>query len=74
MRGEDGVTIIPVLREVVVVEGRLALKEQLHVRRAASTREGARLVTLHRQRTEVERLAPPTAENGQPGVTPPNPG
>jgi stress response protein YsnF len=68
------VTIIPILEEVVAVEKRPVLKEALRVRRVANMREEAQTVTLRRQRAEVERLAPPTAENGQSGATPPNPG
>ena len=73
VREEHGVTIIPVLEEVVVVEKRLVLKEELHVRRVADTREEVQAVTLRRQRAEVERLPPPT-EGGLPGATPYNPG
>ena len=73
VREEGGVTIIPVLEEIVVVEKRLVLKEELHVRRVADTREEEQPVTLRRQRAEIERLVPPI-EDGQPGATPPNPG
>ena len=73
VREEHGVTIIPVLEEVVVVEKRLVLREELHIRRVADTREEAQAVTLRRQRAEVERLPPPT-EGSQPGTTPHNPG
>ena len=72
VREEDGVTVIPVLEEVVVVEKRLVLKEELRVRRVADTREEEQPVTLRRQRAEVERL-PPSAADRQPGATPSNP-
>ena len=39
IRTEDGVTIIPVVEEVLVVEKRLVLKEELHVRRQHTHRE-----------------------------------
>lgn len=74
VREEDGVTIIPVLEEVIVVEKRLVLKEELRVRRVVDIREEEQRVALRRQRAEVERLAPPTAESGQSGATPSNPG
>ncbi len=35
VREENGVTIIPVMEEVVVTETRLVLKEELHIRRDA---------------------------------------
>jgi stress response protein YsnF len=56
VREEDDVTIIPVMEEVVVTETRLVLKEELHVRRVAETREHQQTVLLRRQRAEVERL------------------
>lgn len=56
VREEDGVTIIPVMEEVVVTETRLVLKEELHVRRVVDTREHEQTVLLRRQRAEVERL------------------
>jgi len=39
VREEDGVTVIPVIEEVVVTETRLVLREELHVRRIPGTRE-----------------------------------
>ncbi len=56
VREEDGVTIIPIMEEVVVTETRLVLKEELHIRRVAETREHQQTVLLRRQRAEVERL------------------
>jgi len=56
VREEDGVTIIPVMEEVVVTETRLVLKEELHVRRVVEMREHQQTVLLRRQRAEVERL------------------
>ena len=56
VREENGVTIIPVMEEVVVTETRLVLKEELHIRRVAETREHQQTVLLRRQRAEVERL------------------
>jgi len=61
VREENGVTIIPVMEEVVVTETRLVLKEELHIRRVAETREHQQTVLLRRQRAEVERL-PPTGK------------
>lgn len=56
VREENGVTIIPVMEEVAVTATRLVLKEELHVRRVADTREHQETVLLRRQRAEVERL------------------
>ncbi len=57
-REEDGVLIVPILEEVVVVEKRLVLKEELHIhrnRKRERIEEAVRLKSMH---TEVERVAP----------------
>jgi uncharacterized protein (TIGR02271 family) len=57
IRTEGTVTIIPVLEEVVVVEKRLLLKEEVRITRHA-THEVAELpVTVRKQRAVVERLS-----------------
>jgi uncharacterized protein (TIGR02271 family) len=54
---DDGDTMtIPVVEEVLVVEKRLILKEELHVRRVRSSQKIEQSVPLRRQRAEVERL------------------
>jgi len=58
IRTEDGVTIIPVVEEVLVVEKRLVLKEELHVRRQQTTETVEVPVTVRRQRAVVERVTP----------------
>ena len=63
IRTENGVTIVPVLEEVLVVEKRLVLKEELHIRRKLESKPVEVPVTLRKQRTEVERLAPDTSHN-----------
>ena len=50
--------VIPVLEEVLVVEKRLVLKEEVHVRHTASGEEVEFPVTLRRQRAEIERVGP----------------
>jgi uncharacterized protein (TIGR02271 family) len=55
----DGDTmIVPVIEEVLVVEKRLILKEELHIRRVRSIKSVKQSVTLRRQRAEVDRLPP----------------
>jgi stress response protein YsnF len=54
-RTEGGVTIVPVLEEVLFVEKRLVLKEELHIRRQATTETVEVPVTLRRQRAIVDR-------------------
>lgn len=55
VRQEGEVTIIPVVEEVLVVEKRLVLREELHVRRSVSKRTVEAPVTLRKQRAVVER-------------------
>ena len=56
IRTEGDVTIIPILEEVMVVEKRLVLKEELHVRRTTSMEKVEHPVTLRRQSARVERF------------------
>ena len=58
IRTEGDVTIVPVLEEVLVVEKRLVLKEELHIRRRIITETVEVPVTLHKQRAIVERVDP----------------
>lgn len=58
IREEGGVTIIPIVEEIAVTEVRLVLKEELHVRRVETTRKHEEVVTLRRQRAEVEHIPP----------------
>ena len=60
VRTEDGVTIIPVLEEVLVVEKRLFLKEELRLKRRVTTEHVEVPVTLRKQRAIVERLDIPS--------------
>ena len=64
---EDGdVTIVPVMEEVMVVERRLFLKEEVHVRRVRITERHTETVHLREQEAVVTRTpvgprsAPPT--------------
>ena len=57
-REEDGVTIIPVLEEILVVEKRLVLKEELHIRRSFTDEDVVVPVTLRKQHAVVERVSP----------------
>ena len=55
IRTEGDVTIVPVLEEILVIEKRLFLKEEIHIRRTSETEHVESLVTLRRQRAVVER-------------------
>ncbi|MDF2689253.1 MAG: hypothetical protein K0Q80_2218 [Microvirga sp.] len=55
IRTEGDVMIVPVLEEVLVVEKRLVLKEELHIRRRVSAETVELPITLRKQRAIVER-------------------
>lgn len=55
VREEDGVTIIPVVREVLVVEKKLILAEEVRLRRCTRTEDHAQPILLKSQRAVVER-------------------
>jgi len=57
IRTENGVTIVPVLEEIMVVEKRLVLKEEIHIRRRPTTETVEVPVTLRKQRAIVERVS-----------------
>ena len=62
IRTEGDVTIVPVLEEVLVVEKRLVLKEELHIRRRATTETVEIPVSVKKQRAVISREAGDAAE------------
>ena len=55
IRTEGDLTIVPVVEEILVVEKRLFLKEEIHIRRTRETEHIESHVTLRRQRAVVTR-------------------
>jgi stress response protein YsnF len=55
VRTNGDTTVIPVVEEVLFVEKRLILKEEIHVRRVISEDQVEVPVTLRKQRAVVER-------------------
>lgn len=55
VRQEAGTTIVPVVEEVLVVEKKLMLVEEIRLTRTRTTAEFAQPVTLAAQRAEIER-------------------
>src|ERR1700712_173342 len=53
VRTEGSVTILPVLEEVLVVEKRLVLREEVHIRQTAASENVEVPVTLRRQRPVI---------------------
>jgi uncharacterized protein (TIGR02271 family) len=56
IRQEGDVTIVPVVEEILKVERRLVLKEEVHIRRIRQTERHQESVTLRRQEALVSRL------------------
>lgn len=56
VRREGDVTIVPVVEEVLVVEKRLMLKEEIHLRRHRDEVHDPQRVTVRREEAHVERL------------------
>lgn len=55
VREEDDVTIIPIVEEVLVIEKRLVLKEEVHIRRVRVPEIYHEVITLREQDIVVER-------------------
>jgi len=53
IRTEGDVTIIPVLKETMIVEKRLVLVEEVHIRRVTSSRQVELPVTLRKQKAVI---------------------
>lgn len=61
----DGTLVVPVVEERLVVETRLVLREEVHLRRRRETETVTVPVTLRREEAEVRRLpADPAGEAG----------
>ena len=68
IRQEGDTTIIPVVEEIVVVERRLFLKEEVHVRRVRTTGVHAEKVLLRQQDVVVTRTPAGDAVPPKPGM------
>lgn len=66
VRHEGDTTIIPIFEEVLVVEKRLLLKEELHVTKRQTEVRDPQRITLRKEHVEVERLtSPDPSEEGR---------
>ena len=65
VREEGDTTILPVVEEVIVVERRLILKEEVHVRRVQVAERHTETVTTRAQTAEIYRIeaGSPESEN-----------
>lgn len=67
----DGTIVVPVVEERLVVETRLVLREEVHLRRRRETETVAVPVALRREEAEVERLPADPAGDAAGVVTDP---
>lgn len=58
VRQEGDVTVVPVMEEVVVVEKRLILREEVRITRTRTTVPYEETVMLRREEAEIERVSP----------------
>jgi stress response protein YsnF len=68
VRYEDDTVIIPVIEEVVVVERRLFLKEEIRIRRVRTTERHSETVMLREQEVVIRRTPADSEVHG--GVAP----
>jgi stress response protein YsnF len=64
VREEDGIVIIPVLEEILVVEKRLYLREEVRLVKRVTEATSPHTVSLRREVVEIERIAPDGLEMG----------
>jgi len=55
VRQDGNVTIVPVVEEILVLQRRLVLREEIHIRRIHSTEKYREAVTLRRQEAVISR-------------------
>ena len=65
VRTEGDTTIIPVVEEVLVVERRLMLREEVHMRRIRTVSRHQETVVLRQQHAVETREEPDVAETGE---------
>lgn len=58
VRTEGDMTIVPVMEEVLVIEKRLMLIEEIHIRRVATTKNVSVPLELRKQHATIERSDP----------------
>lgn len=71
VREEGDTTILPVVEEVIVVERRLILKEEVHIRRVQVAERHTETVTTREQTAEICRTKAdgPESENNRPPLS-----
>lgn len=65
VREEDDVTVIPIVEEILVIEKRLVLKEEVRIRRVRVPEIHHEVITLREQDIVVERTKPGDTPSSQ---------
>jgi len=68
VRTEGDVVIVPIVEEVLVIEKRLVLKDELHIRKTRTSERVEVPVPVRRQRAVIERTAVEEAGAGRPAT------
>ncbi len=68
IRREGNALVVPVLEEVLVVEKRLKLIEEVRLTKRRSTRHTQQRLTVRRQEAVIDRLAPPPEDEAGPTI------
>ena len=70
VREEGDTTVISVVEEILVVERRLILKEEIRLRRSRVTEQHREMVTLREQQAVIERTDPGASSGALPSEHP----
>lgn len=65
VRYEGETMIVPLLEEVVVVEKRLVLREEIRITKTSATVNQSQDVVLRREEATLERITPEAAQSGE---------
>lgn len=68
VREEGGVVVIPVMEEILVVEKRLVLKEELRIRRSHGERSVRETVRLRTEEVAIEQTPSPSGLPSEPNT------
>ena len=73
VREEGDLTIMPVVEEVIVVERRLMLKEEVHIRRVRTTEQHRETIVIREQEAVITRTPVAATEPHVPAAAPISP-
>lgn len=68
VRYEGDVMIVPLVEEVLVIEKRLVVREEIRITKSREQTERRQEVVLRSERAEIERIAPENDSQGNPSM------